>query len=157
MPRSWHSRCRSEDIMDRREFLHAGVIATLAGKVLSDTTLAQAQAPAQGTAGAAPQASTTPRRLIMDAYTRHWQWIRSPDEIAEVALELTCGGVNPTIQQYPGHINPANVATELPAFVKTMQKHGLRVKQVRGGNQTQVDPMVESMVGAMAQSGVTHY
>ena len=143
--------------MDRREFLHAGVIATLASKVLSDTMLVRAQAPAQGAAPANPAPTPPTRRLIMDAYTRHLHWIRSADEIAEAAIELTCGGVNPTIQQYPGHINPANVATELPAFVKTMQKHGLRVKQVRGGNQTQVDPTVEAMVGTMGRLGVTHY
>jgi hypothetical protein len=39
-----------------------------------------------------------------------------------------------------------------------MQKHGLRVKQVRGGNQTDVTaPHVEAIVGAMGQLGVTHY
>ena len=32
--------------MDRREFLHAGIMATLAAKVLSDVTLAK-QAPQQ--------------------------------------------------------------------------------------------------------------
>lgn len=140
--------------MHRREFFQTSVIAALAGKVLGDTTLARAQAPAPA---AATTQAATPRRLIMDAYTRHLHWIRTPDEIAEAAIELTCAGVNPTIQAYPGHIDPAKVATELPAFVKTMQKHGLRVKQVRGGNQTQVDPTVEAMVGAMADSGVTHY
>jgi hypothetical protein len=141
--------------MDRREFLHASVIATLAARVLSDTTLARAQAPAQGPATTSP--SATPRRLIIDAYTRHLHWIRNADEIAEVAIEMTCGGINPTIQAYPGHIDPAKVTTELPAFVKTMQKHGLRVKQVRGGNQTRVDASVEAMVGTMGQLGVTHY
>lgn len=113
--------------MDRREFFQASVIATLAGKVLSDTTLARAVA-AQGQAPAAAPAPA-PRKLIMDAYTRHLHWLRSPDEIAEAAIEMTCGGVNPTIQAYPGHIDPTKVATELPAFVRTMQKHGLRVKQ----------------------------
>ena len=94
----------------------------------------------------------------MDAYTRHLHWIRSADEIAEAAIEMTCGGVNPTIQEYPGHIDPAKVATELPAFVKTMQKHGLRVKQIRGGNQTDAKaPHVEAIVGTMGQLGVTHY
>jgi Xylose isomerase-like TIM barrel len=139
--------------MDRREFLHTSVLATLAAKVLSDSTLARAQAPVQG-----PAAATTPtRRLIMDAYTRHLHWIRNADEIAEVAIEMTCGGINPTIQAYPGHIDPAKVTTELPAFVKTTQKHGLRVRQVRGGNQTRVDASVEAMVGTMGQLGVTHY
>ena len=142
--------------MDRREFFQASLIGTLAAKVLSDGTIARAQATAPAAAGQATPAAA-PRRLIMDAYTRHLHWLRSPDDIAEAAIEMTCGGVNPTIQAHPGHIDPAKVTTELPAFVKTMQKHGLRVKQVRGGNQTAVDPVVEAMVGAMAQAGVTHY
>ena len=141
--------------MDRREFIHSSVLATLAASVLGDTTLARAQTPASTPPAPTP---AQPRRLIMDAYTRHLHWIRSADEIAEVAIELTCGGVNPTIQEYPGHIDPAKVATELPAFVKTMQKHGLRVKQIRGGNQTEATaPHVEAIVGTMGQLGVTHY
>src|SRR5881628_3293397 len=114
--------------MDRREFLHTSVIATLAGNVLSDATLARAQTPAQ----AVTPAAVGPRRLIMDAYTRCLHWLRDPDEIADAAIEMTCGGVQPTVQEYPGHVDPSRVAQELPAFVKTMQKHGLRVKQVRG-------------------------
>lgn len=142
--------------MDRREFLQTGVIATLAAKVLSDATLTRAQAPAP--AQSAPAPTTAARQLILDAYTRNLHWIRPHDEIAEAAIEMTCGGVQPTVQEYPGHINPANVAQELPAFVKTMQKHGLRVKQVRGGNQTDVSaPHVEAIVGTMGQLGVTHY
>ena len=137
--------------MDRREFLQTSVIAAIAGKVLSDTTLAAAQAPA------AQAAAPAPRRLVMDAYTRHLHWIRTPDEIAEAAIEMTCAGVNPTIQAYPGHIDPTKVGTELPAFVKVMEKHGLKVRQVRGGNQTAADASVEALVGAMSQSGATHY
>ena len=137
--------------MDRREFFQASALSTIVTSVLGDRTLAQAAQTA------APNATPTPRKLILDAYTRHLHWMRSADEIAEAAIEMTCGGVNPTIQAYPGHIDPTKVTTELPAFVKTMQKHGLRVKQVRGGGQTAVDANVEAMVGAMGQSGVTHY
>jgi sugar phosphate isomerase/epimerase len=146
--------------MDRREFFQTGLIAALASKVLGDATPARAQAPAAAVpqAGPPPASTAAPRKLIMDAYTRHLAFLRTPDEIAEAAIELTCGGVNPTIQAYPGHIDPAKVAEELPPFVKTMQKHGLRVKQVRGGNQTDVSaPNVEAMVGTMGQLGVTHY
>jgi len=132
--------------MDRRTFLHAGVMGTLAARVLSDTTLAQAPA----TGGA-------PTRLIMDAYSRHLHWLRSPDEVAEAAIAMTCGGIMPTVQPHPGHIDPAAVDRELPAFVRVMQKHGLRVKQIRGGNQTDVDAQVERLVGTMAQVGATHY
>ena len=143
--------------MDRREFFNASIIGTIAAKVLSDTTLARAQTPAAAAQGGSPAAAGAPRKLIMDAYTRHLHWLRNPDEIAEAAIEMTCGGVEPTVQNYPGHIDPTKVTTDLPAFVKTMQKHGLRVKQIRGGNQTAVDASVESLVGAMSQSGATHY
>jgi sugar phosphate isomerase/epimerase len=142
--------------MDRREFFQTSVIGALAGRVLSDVTLARAQAPTQTPATVA--APPAPRRLIMDAYTRNLHWLRDYDQIAEAAVEMTCLGVQPTVQEYPGHIDPATVGQALPAFVKAMQKHGLRVKQVRGGNQTDVTaPHVEAIVGTMGQLGVTHY
>jgi sugar phosphate isomerase/epimerase len=140
--------------MDRREFLQTSFISALAGSVLGDTAVAREQTAASQPAAAPPPA----RRLILDAYSRNLHWIRNYDEVAEAALELTCSGVQPTVQEHPGHVNPANVAQELPAFVKTMQKHGLRVKQVRGGNQTDATaPHVEAIVGTMGQLGVTHY
>src|SRR5438093_13696696 len=107
--------------MDRRDFFQTSIIATLAAKVLSDVTLARAQAPAQ--AGGTTSTSA-PRRLIMDAYSRHLHWLRTADEIAEAAIEMTCGGVEPTVQAYPGHIDPTKVTQELPPCVKTIEKHG---------------------------------
>src|SRR4051812_46606950 len=128
--------------MHRREFIHSGIMATLAAKVLGDVGFAQqAQtSPAQTAAAAAPAAAQpaatpAPRKLIMDCYTRNLHWLRDPDQIAEAAIEMTCGGVQPTVGAAPAHIDATKVATELPAFVKVMQKHGLRVKQIRGGNQ----------------------
>jgi hypothetical protein len=142
--------------MDRRAFLQTGLIGTLAARVLGDTTLARAQAPA-GVPAAAAQAAAPPRRLILDAYSRHLHWLRTADEVAEAAIEMTCGGVMPTVQADPGHVNPENVVRELPAFVNTIRKHGLRVKQIRGGNATDVTaPHLEAMVATMGQLGVTH-
>jgi len=143
--------------MDRREFLQNSIIASLAASVLGDTTLARAQ---QAPAAAAPAQTgppPTPRPLVLDAYSRCLHWMRSPDEVAEAAIELTCGGVQPTVQAYPGHVDPAKVKTDLPAFVNTMKKHGLRVKQIRGGNQTAVDANVEALIGTMGEVGATHY
>lgn len=138
--------------MNRREFVHSSVFAALAPALFTDAARAGVQPPAVTAAPA------TPRRLIIDAYTRNLHWLRDYDQIAEAAIEMTCSGVQPTVQEYPGHVAPANVAQELPAFVKTMQKHGLRVKQVRGGNQREVsEPHVEAIVGTMGQLGATHY
>src|SRR5205809_4608933 len=148
--------------MHRREFLYGGVMATLVGRVLGDVTLSGAPAQGAPATAAAGQAAATPppptRRLQMDCYTRVLQWLRDPDEIAEAAVEMTFSGVEPTITGGSGHIDPAKVATELPAFVKVMQKHGLKVTQVRGGNQTSADaPNLEPMVAAMGQSGARYY
>src|SRR6476620_8258004 len=107
--------------MHRREFLQTSILASLAARVLGDSTRGQAQQ-----TPAAPAPAPTPRPLVLDAYSRCLHWLRSPDEIAEAAIEMTCGGVQPTVQAYPGHIDPTKVTTELPAFVSTMKKHGLR-------------------------------
>src|SRR6187397_2499152 len=105
--------------MDRREFLHTSVMAGLVARVLGDVSLDGAQPPA----GQAPATTPPPptRRLIMDCYTRNVHWIRDHDQIAEAAIEMTCGGVQPTVGAYPAHIDATKVTTELPAFVKTMQ------------------------------------
>ena len=153
--------------MHRRDFLYGGVLATLAGRVLGDAALSGAQAPpaagapVQGATAAAGQAAVAPapaKRLQMDCYTRVLQWLRDPDEIAEAAIEMTFTGVEPTITGGAGHIDPTKVTTDLPAFVKVMQKHGLKVTQVRGGNQTSADaPNLEPMVAAMGQCGARYY
>jgi sugar phosphate isomerase/epimerase len=148
--------------MDRREFFQKSVVATLAAKVLSDVTLGRAQTPpaAPGQTPAPPGAATappTPRPLILDAYSRFLHWLRTADEVAEATIEITCGGLMVTVGTGTAHVDIANVKTALPAFVNAIRKHGLKVRQIRGGGQTAVDANVEALVGAMGQLGVTHY
>src|SRR3954471_8759850 len=150
--------------MDRRQFLQgslgAAVIAPLLGELAASaqvpaTPPSQPPAPAaQPSAGATPQT----RKLVVDVHSRNLQWLRSPDEVAEAAVEMVVGGVCPTVQAYPGHIDPATVAQELPAFVKRVRAHGLRVTQIKGPAITNpADPQVETIVATAAQNGITHY
>src|SRR3954454_21746685 len=102
--------------MHRREFIHSGIMATLAAKVLGDVGFAQqAQTPPAQTAPAAaqPAATPAPRKLIMDCYTRNLHWLRDPDQIAEAAIEMTCGGVQPPVAAAPAHIDATKVASQL--------------------------------------------
>ena len=140
--------------MHRREFFQKSLMASVAGAVLADTTLARAR---QAPAAQASEASPAPRKLIIDAYSRNFHWLRTADEVAEAAIEVTCGGQMPTVGTGSAHVDIAKVQTDLPAWVNTIRKHGLRVKQIRGGNQTTVDASVEALVGTMGQLGVTHY
>ena len=71
---------------------------------------------------------------------------------------MVCGGVCLTVQPYPGHIDPAKVAQELPAFAKRVRSHGLRVTQIKGPAIKDVtEPNAEAIIGAAAQAGCTHY
>ena len=85
-------------------FFRPASLRTLAAKVLSDATLARArQAPARASGGQAPRKPRRHRRRDADhgRLLAHLHWLRSPDEIAEAAIEMTCGGVQPTVQEFP--------------------------------------------------------
>jgi sugar phosphate isomerase/epimerase len=140
--------------MDRRQFLQGSLGATVIGPLLADVSAGQTPAPTPAPAGA--RAAT--RKLVLDAYSRSLHWIRSADEVAEAAIEMVCGGVCPTVQPYPGHIDPARVAQELPAFVKRVRSHGLRVTQIKGpAIKDLTEPNAEAIIGTAAQAGCTHY
>jgi sugar phosphate isomerase/epimerase len=139
--------------MNRREFLQGSLGASVAGSFFARTSAGQASS--QSTVPAAVPAT---RRLILDANSRSLQWLRSADEVAEAAIEMVCGGVCPTVQLHPGHITPARVAQDLPAFITRIRAHGLRVTQIKGPAITDVaEPNAEAIVGAAAQAGCTHY
>ena len=144
--------------MDRRQFLQTSLVATLAGKVLSDVTLAarvQTPAPTPTQTPAAP--ASPPRRLVLDGYSRFLHWLRKPDDVAEAVIEITCGGLMVTVGTGSSHVDITKVTTDLAPFVNTIRKHGLLVRQIRGGGQTAVDANVEALIGTMGQLGITHY
>ena len=120
--------------------------------------MAGAAPPATAPATAQTPAAPTPRKLVLDVNSKALQWMRTADEVAQAAVEMVCGGVCVTVQPYPGHVDPANVAQALPAFVKGIRSHGLRVVQIAGpAIKDATDPNVEAIIGTAAQAGITHY
>ncbi len=138
--------------MERRQFLHGAFGAALMSPFVTAVPAAQT------TAASRRPVPPPPRKLVLDVYSRALQWMRSADDVAKATIEIVAGGVCPTVMPYPGHIDPAQVAQQLPAFVKTVRAHGLRVTQFKGPAITDVtDARVEAMIGAAAQAGCTHY
>src|SRR5436309_10054837 len=137
--------------MDRRQFLHGSLGATLLGPLLTDIVTGQGRLPATATAAGT-------RQLVLDAHSKSLQWLRSADEVAQAAIEMVCGGVCVTVQPYPGHVDPSRVAQELPAFANRVRGHGLRIMQITGPAITGVSgPDAEAIIGAAAQAGCTYY
>jgi hypothetical protein len=144
--------------MHRRQFLRRSVGAALVAPLLRDVVGGQAPAPAPAPARPPAGAQPAVRALVLDANSRALQWLRSADEVAEAAIEMVCGGVCVTVQPFPGHVDPAKVAQELPAFVKRVRGHGLRVTHIKGPAITDAaEPNAEAIVATAAQNGITHY
>lgn len=148
--------------MNRRTFLETGMGAAIGAGVLAQGNALFAQGPNAGpSAPAAPpqaQPAVPTRKLTLDAYSRHLQWLRTPDEVADGVFELGCDGVMLTVLPYPGHIDPDRVGQDLAPFVNTLKKRGVRVTQIQGPDLTDASaPQVQAIVRAGSELGITHY
>ena len=137
--------------MKRREFFQAGA-GTLAALAAAKGVLAQGRF-----GGGAPAAPVVPGPLRVDIYSRHLQWLRTPDEVAEAAIEMAYDGVDITVRPYPGHVDPARVKTDLPPFVNTIRKHGLQVITITCPITDADSPHAEEILATASSLGIYHY
>lgn len=121
-------------LLNRRTML-AGALLPLA---------VRAQAPAAG-------------KLKIDAYSRHLQWLRDPNEVAEAVNEMGFQGLDITVRTYPGHVNPEKVAQELPPFVAAIRKHGIQVTAITTNIADADSPFAEDILRAASGAGITHF
>ena len=135
--------------MTRRDFFQL-----TAGAALVRGVAARGAERAEAAGAAVQPAGTAP--LKVDIYSRHLQWLRTADEVAAAALDMGYDGVNVTVRPYPGHVDPDNVAQELPPFVNAIRKHGLLVRSITT-NISDADAVAERIVAAASSLGITHY
>jgi sugar phosphate isomerase/epimerase len=133
--------------MNRRDFFQLTAGAFLAGGAGSTRARLHAQAASQAAGAGA---------LKVDIYSRHLQWLRTAEEVADAATEMGFEGVNVTVRPYPGHVDPDNVAKELPPFVQAIRTRGLLVRSITT-NISDADPGAERVVAAASSLGITHY
>jgi len=133
--------------MKRRDFFQLTAGAVLAGGAGTARPRLRAQPVEQ---------AADVRKLTVDIYSRHLQWLRTADEVADAATEMGFEGVNVTVRPYPGHVDPDNVAKELPPFVSTIRKRGLLVRSITT-NISDADAGAERIVAAASSLGITHY
>jgi sugar phosphate isomerase/epimerase len=129
--------------MQRRAFLQAGIHSMM--------TMAAARSAAAQAAGGATG------KLKVDAYSRHLQWLRDPEQVADAVLEMGFDGLDLTVRPYPGHVDPEKVAEDLPPFVKTIRKHGLMVRTITCPITDADSPNAEKILQTASSLGITHY
>jgi len=108
-------------------------------------------------AAAARAQPDTAKKLKVDAYSRHLQWLRTADQVAEAVVEMGFDGVDLTVRPYPGHVDPEKVAQDLPPFVNTIRKHGLLVRTITCPITDADSPNAEKILQTASELGITHY
>jgi sugar phosphate isomerase/epimerase len=97
------------------------------------------------------------KTLKVDIFSRHLQWLRTADEVAEAVHEMGFDGVDITVRPYPGHVDPARVAQDLPPFVNVLRKHGVLVRAITCPIADADSPNAESILQTASSLGITHY
>ncbi len=138
--------------MDRREFIQAGIGAALAAQAAS-----QLAAASQAPAASQPSAAMGAKPLKVDAYSRHLQWLRTPDDVAQAVIEMGYDGLDITVRPYPGHVDPTKVAQDLPPFVNAIRKHGIQVSTITCPITDADSPNAEQILQTASSLGITHY
>jgi hypothetical protein len=116
--------------MKRRELLHLA----LGAASLADLASAQDAAP--------------PKTVRVDAYSRTLHWLRKPEEVAEACHQIGNTSIDLTIRAYPGHIQPEKVTTDLPPFVRALERNGIAVSTVATGRDALTLPR-ETVIGLL--------
>jgi len=123
--------------LDRRRFLQIGTGAALASQCRAHPPVA--------------------KPLKVDIFSRHLQWLRTPEELAEAAQEMGFDGLDVTVRPYPGHVDPARVGQDLPPFVNTLRKHGIQVTEITCPIADADSPNAEAILQTASALGITHY
>jgi sugar phosphate isomerase/epimerase len=98
-----------------------------------------------------------PRRLKVDLFSKHLQWLRTPDELAKAVHEMRFDGLDVTVRPYPGHVAPVQVARDLPRFVNALRQQGVLVRAITCPITDADSPNAEQILQTASSLGIHHY
>ena len=98
------------------------------------------------------------KKVKIDAYSRTLHWLRKPEEVAEACHQIGNTTIDLTVRANPGHVQPDKVKTDLPVFVKGLEKEGITVTSMAADINDAATPYCEDMLGTASQLGIrTHW
>jgi len=132
--------------MNRRDFIGLTGVA-IAAASLPRPALAQGESAAQ----------SAPGKLRLDAYSRTLHWLRTPSEVAEACHRIGNTSIDLTVRPGSGHVDPAKVTTDLPAFVKGLRAGGIEVSMIAPNITEADDQYAEATLDAASSLGIHYY
>ena len=91
-------------------------------------------------------------KLKVAIFSKHLQFVQG-DELAAAASAIGFDGVDITVRK-GGHVEPENVARDLPPLVATLRKHGLEVPMVTTDIADAATPFAEDILKTCASLGI---
>jgi sugar phosphate isomerase/epimerase len=76
--------------------------------------------------------------------------------VAEACHQIGNSSIDLTVRAYPGHVDPAKVATDLPPFVKGLERNGITVTTLAADITDSKTPYVEEMLGTASSLGIRY-
>jgi sugar phosphate isomerase/epimerase len=94
-------------------------------------------------------------KLKVAIFSKHLQFLQGED-LAKGVAELGFDAVDLTVRK-GGHVEPANVARDLPPLVAIIRKHGLEVSMVTTDVADADTPFTEDVLKAASALGIRYY
>lgn len=112
-------------------------------------------AAAVGLSGSLSAQEASPNRWKLITFTKFLQPL-SYDEMAKQVAEIGYDGIEAPIR-IGGHIEPENVAEELPKFVEALKKQGLTIDILTSSINSVDSPNAEETLKVMKELGIPRY
>jgi len=94
-------------------------------------------------------------KLKVSIFSKHLQFLQGED-LAKGAAEIGFDAIDLTVRK-GGHVEPANVAKDLPPLVGVIRKNGLDVSMVTTDIVDADTPFAEDVLKAASALGIKHY
>jgi L-ribulose-5-phosphate 3-epimerase len=100
--------------------------------------------------------SANDKKRPICVFSKHLQWCKSFDEMAEFAAKVGFDGVDLTVRK-GGHVPPEKVVDLLPKAVKAVEKAGLKVNMMTAGLNDPDDKWTVPVLKTAGELGIGYY
>ena len=94
-------------------------------------------------------------KLKVTIFSKHLQFVQGED-LAKTAAEIGFDAIDITARK-GGHVEPASVATDLPALVNIIRAHGLEVPMITTDIADAETPFTDDLLKAASALGIRNY
>jgi sugar phosphate isomerase/epimerase len=106
-------------------------------------------------ASALPSAANAQEKMIICAFSKHFQWT-DVKEMSDLCAGFGYEGIDLTLRA-GGHVLPERVEDDLPKAVEIIKKAGLKIPMVTAGIEDTSSPYAEKIVKTLAAQGIRKY